>query len=53
MFRPPSSLDATALDYGMRDVSKGSLVVPLDEKRANIKFCVKRGKSATETYNLI
>ena len=42
-----------SLDYAMRDVSKGSLVVPLDEKRMNIKFCVKRGKSATETYKLI
>ena len=52
MFRCALLLAVMALDYATRGVSKGSLVVPLDEERVNIKFCVKCGKSATGTYKI-
>jgi len=53
MVRPASLLAATVLDCASWDVSVGSLAAPKNEQRLNIEFCVKLGKSATGTYNLI
>lgn len=38
------------LDYATCNIFMGSLSMPIGEQRVNIKFCVKLGKSATETY---
>jgi len=46
-------LTAIASYYTMWRVSVNSSVAPMDDQRANIKFCVKLRKNATETYNLI
>jgi hypothetical protein len=39
------------LDYAMCNISMGSLSTPIGEQRVNMKFCVKLGKSVTESYS--
>lgn len=39
------------LNYAMCNISVGSLFTPIGEQRVNIRFHVKLGKSATETYS--